>query len=142
MRSGGVTVPIGGGLPADEIVRVLEDCGARLLVADRSVLGGTLAGRTPPVDECVVVDGGDEGGAQGFARLLAAASEEEPAAPVEDSELALIFYTSGTTGRAKGVMLTHGNLMFATRNTLRMTALMGPMMIIGSQAATIGLKPK
>src|SRR4029453_18098380 len=41
-------------------------------------------------------------------------------------DLALVFYTSGTTGVSKGVMLTHGNLMFATRNALRMSAMMGP----------------
>src|SRR6185436_18055151 len=33
---------------------------------------------------------------------------------------------SGTTGVSKGVMLTHGNLMFATRNALHTTAMMGP----------------
>src|SRR5206468_3391285 len=61
----------------------------------------------------------------GRAALLAAARPVPPAAVGED-ELAVIFYTSGTTGRAKGVMLTHGNLMFATRGGLRQTAWMGP----------------
>jgi len=125
VRAGGVAVPLGSRLPPDEIVRMLDDSGAKLLIADRQVLGGPLRGRPLPVDARIVVDGADEAGARSFAGLLAAA-DEAPAAEVADGDLAVIFYTSGTTGRAKGVMLTHGNLMFATRATLRMSVMMGP----------------
>src|SRR5919197_971892 len=60
VRAGGVAVPIGGRLPPDDIARMLADCGARLLVADRHVLGGPLRDRTLPVAERIVVDGDDE----------------------------------------------------------------------------------
>lgn len=126
LRAGAVAVPIGARLPAEEIARMLGDSGARLLIADRHVLGGPLGQIALPVSERIVVDGEGEGGARSFATLLADAPDDTPAAAIEDTELALIFYTSGTTGRAKGVMLTHGNLMFATRATLRMSAMMGP----------------
>ncbi len=125
LRAGAVAVPVGARLPPDELARVLADCGARLLVADRHVLGG-LGEHTLPVAERVVVDGDGDDGGVGFARLLADAPDDAPAADVGDDRLALVFYTSGTTGRAKGVMLTHGNLMFATRATLRTMASMGP----------------
>ena len=74
----------------------------------------------------VLLNGDDEEGALGFARLLTGAADCPSPAEVTDGDLALIFYTSGTTGRAKGVTLTHGNVMFAARATLRMSAMMGP----------------
>ena len=125
LRAGGVAVPIGARLPADEIVRIIDDAGARLLVTDSAVLAGPLAGQALPVAHRIVVDGDGDGDTLGLGRLLEAASAPRPA-EVAESDLAVIFYTSGTTGRAKGVMLTHGNLMFATRAGLRQTAWMGP----------------
>jgi len=127
VRAGGVAVPIGARLPPDEIVRLVADSGARLLVADRWVLGHPLAGRPLPEVTRLVVDADAAlDGAESFPRLLAAARDDAPAADVSDDALAVVFYTSGTTGRAKGVMLTHGNLMFATRASLRATAAFGP----------------
>jgi acyl-CoA synthetase (AMP-forming)/AMP-acid ligase II len=126
LRAGAVAVPLGARLPREELVRMLSDAGARLLVGDRHVLGGTLRGVELPVAARIVVDGDDEDGSLGFGRLLAVAAESASPVEVSDGELALIFYTSGTTGRAKGVTLTHGNVMFSTRATLRMTAMMGP----------------
>jgi len=125
VRAGAVAVPVGARLPADEIARMLADAGARILIADAWVLGGPLRERALPVERRIVVDGDGIEGAEPLGRLLAAAADTEPV-EVADGDLAAIFYTSGTTGRAKGVMLTHGNLMFATRATLRTMAAMGP----------------
>ena len=73
VRAGGVAVPVGARLPAEEIARLLADSGARLLVADRHVLGGPLRDGHLPVADRIVVD--DEDDARGFARLLAAAPD-------------------------------------------------------------------
>ena len=137
IRAGGVAVPIGARIAPDEIRRIIGDAGARVFITDRHVLEGPLDGGRDlgAVDHLIVVDA-ERGAAAGasrsgaparhrFADLLASGAPERAPAPVADADLACIFYTSGTTGRAKGVMLTHGNLMFATRNALRMMGMMG-----------------
>src|SRR5581483_921133 len=69
VRAGGVAVPVGSRIAPEEIIRMIEDAGARLLVADRQVLGGPLKGHRVPVEARVVVDGDDADGALGLARL-------------------------------------------------------------------------
>jgi acyl-CoA synthetase (AMP-forming)/AMP-acid ligase II len=126
VRAGAVGVPVGARLPADQILRVIADAGSHLLIADRWVLDNPLRASALPGIRRVVVDGPGDGDVLAFAELVAAAHDGVAPAPVAADDLALVFYTSGTTGRSKGVMLTHGNLMFATRNALRLSAMMGP----------------
>ncbi|WP_018334235.1 class I adenylate-forming enzyme family protein [Actinomycetospora chiangmaiensis] len=109
--AGLVIVPLNTRHTDVERCYAIADSGARVLITDRAVAGVDAGVR--------VVD--LEAGASGatgegllYDRLLADASE----VPVPDGEdapaehdLAGIFYTGGTTGAAKGVMLTHGNLV-------------------------------
>ena len=126
VRAGAVAVPVGARLPAEQIVRIIGDAGARLLIADRSVLEHPLREVALPGVRRIVVDGSGTGDVLGLAALIADAPDDTPPARVGDPDLALVFYTSGTTGVSKGVMLSHGNLMFATRNALNTMAMMGP----------------
>jgi acyl-CoA synthetase (AMP-forming)/AMP-acid ligase II len=126
VRAGAVGVPVGARLPVEQIARIVADAGAELFVADRWVLEERLAGTALPDVRRIVVDGAGGGDVLGLAALVADAAEDLPSAAVAEDDLALVFYTSGTTGVSKGVMLTHGNLMFATRNALRTMAMMGP----------------
>jgi acyl-CoA synthetase (AMP-forming)/AMP-acid ligase II len=126
VRAGAVAVPVGARLPPEQILRIVADAGARFLVADAWVLEHPLRGSALPGIRRVVVEGAGDGDVLGFADLLAAARDDGAPATVAADDLALVFYTSGTTGQSKGVMLTHGNVMFATRNALRTSAMMGP----------------
>ena len=94
-----------------ELGRQLRDSGARLLVTLGPFLekAREAAGVAGTVEEIFTFDGAE--GSTPFAELLGG---EELAAPVEvtpPSDLAVLPYSSGTTGGPKGVMLTHRNLV-------------------------------
>ncbi|XDZ65796.1 class I adenylate-forming enzyme family protein [Alphaproteobacteria bacterium LSUCC0684] len=105
--AGMVAVPINAKLHPGELAYIMGSAGIRMVlassgtVADVQIAGEIAAHETGDVIRCVGV-GSDE----------YAALKEDPAplAEVSPEDLAWLFYTSGTTGRPKGAMLTHRNL--------------------------------
>jgi long-chain acyl-CoA synthetase len=100
-RTGAVVTPAIFLLPPAELAHIVSDSGARLIVASPE-LADTAREAAPDV-EVVTTDR--------FAEL----EQADPlaiAAPT-GADLAALMYTGGTTGRAKGVMLSHENLWFA-----------------------------
>jgi fatty-acyl-CoA synthase len=97
---GAVFLPINFRLSADEVAYIVENSGARVLVADEE-LAGNAAGPAP----IVLVDER----AQADATRLAPDAAPAPAHPRHPSDLFRLMYTSGTTDRPKGVMLTYEN---------------------------------
>jgi len=104
--AGLAAVPVNHRLHPDELAWILEDAEAALLFLGEEA--ESVAGRVPScVRELVVFDG------PAYRRLWEE-GEEEDIREVAADHLAWLFYTSGTTGRPKGAMITHGNLRAMT----------------------------
>src|SRR5262245_6104766 len=100
--SGRVVVPLNTRHAEPELRYALEDAGTRLLITDRDP--GALA---KSVEQVVSLP-------DDYERLLATAPEADLGVGVTEDTLAGLFYTGGTTGASKGVMLSHRNLMANT----------------------------
>jgi 2-furoate---CoA ligase len=107
-RIGGVPTPVNYRLTPRELRYVLEDCGARVSLFESATAAGMLEA-TERWHGCLV-SVGDEvpAGAIPFAELLRSNGTPHERA-VSEGDLSLILYTSGTTGRPKGVPRTHRN---------------------------------
>jgi O-succinylbenzoic acid--CoA ligase len=123
-RLGAVAVPVNVREQRPELAFILAQCGARAIV-----FNATLADRLPLPTEglplAVRVSAGSAPGAVALDELLEARSPAAPAADPDEQEPAVILYTSGTTGRPKGAMLTHLNLIHSAlhyRTCMRLTA--------------------
>jgi long-chain acyl-CoA synthetase len=105
--SGHVIVPLNFRWSIDELADALTDCSAKALIVDDHFRdpGVAATART----QSILIDGGSRP-AEGsiiYESLFDALSS--PLSDCAESALLAIFYTGGTTGRSKGVMLSHGN---------------------------------
>jgi long-chain acyl-CoA synthetase len=102
-HAGLVAVPINAKLHPKEVAFILQDCGAVACFVTDDVADGIAhhAAESDSLRHVICVDQSD------YAALSA---EPVPAAVAGRDDLAWLFYTSGTTGRPKGAMLSHLNL--------------------------------
>jgi long-chain acyl-CoA synthetase len=101
-HGGNICPPINWHFAPDEVAYILENSGATALVADAAFidLAMTAADKVDAVRDVVVFGGDPPAGASSYEEMLAAAAPHEPADQVTG---AIMMYTSGTTGRPKGV---------------------------------------
>jgi len=105
---GGVATPVNFRLAARELRYVLEDCGARVAMFEKATAAAMLAAAAGWPGRLVSVDGDAPPAAIRFGDLLAS-DRPPPDRGVSEGDLSLLLYTSGTTGRPKGVPRTHRN---------------------------------
>ncbi len=116
---GAVLVPINYRLTADDFVYLINHSGARVVCAQSDYLSGieSIRSQLPTVDHFVALDGACDGWLD-YEALLAEAANHFAHPKIQESDLLTINYTSGTTSRPKGVMITHRNAYLNTVGTL------------------------
>ena len=107
-RLGAVINPVNTMLTPDEIHYVVQDCGARAIIASPEKVAATLAVKdSTSVKELISFGDQVEPGAVSFNALLESGAIAPDVDDIDPEALSTIGYTSGTTGRPKGAMQSH-----------------------------------
>ena len=143
---GAIWVPVNARLTAPEAQYVLQHSGSSVVVhgRDHGELADVLRDRLPGVRHWVAAEpaGNDS---LPYEELLGAAGPEARDLTVTLEDPCLVMYTSGTTGRPKGAVLTHGNMTWNATNQLlgldlaadERTLALGPLFHIGGLNGTV-----
>jgi len=105
---GGIAVGLNGWWTTEEIEYGLRDSGSRFLVVDERLFPrvAPLLGRIPGLERVFYLGSHPPAGVVPIAEILRS-GEQVPDEPIAEDDPFVIFYTSGTTGRAKGCITTH-----------------------------------
>jgi fatty-acyl-CoA synthase len=116
---GAVLVPINYRLTPDDFAYIINHSGARIVCAAEEHLAAVdgLRAQLPNVQQYVALDGARDGWLR-YEDLLAQSAPASDRPDIAETDLLTINYTSGTTARPKGVMITHRNAYINALGTL------------------------
>ncbi|HVV77291.1 MAG TPA: long-chain-fatty-acid--CoA ligase [Mycobacteriales bacterium] len=125
---GAIAVPLNFRLAPDEVAYILGHSGAKVVVTDSLLQplasAAVSASEEPPLIVVSGLEGEGTDGTISYDALLGEASEA-PDVEIDERDVSMIMYTSGTTGRPKGAMLTHLNLLMQSVTAIRTSRLAG-----------------
>lgn len=109
---GAIAVPLNYRLTPTEIAVLVEDCVAHVMLTEAALAPVAIGVRNiqPLLSVIVVAGGSSQDSVFGYEDLLNEAGDVHEPVDIPNDSPALIMYTSGTTGRPKGAVLTHANL--------------------------------
>jgi acyl-CoA synthetase (AMP-forming)/AMP-acid ligase II len=114
-KAGATAVPVNSRSHPKEFAYIIADSGAKAVIFTEEFAAGIdqVRGEMPDAKLYVCI-GKTPAWAQSFDTFLATGADARTDAEVGADDLAWLFYTSGTTGKPKGAMVSHGNLQFMT----------------------------
>ncbi len=118
-QTGAVLVPVNYRLTADDFAYIIDHSGASVVCASEDYLESidSIRDRIGGVKDFVALTGARNGWLD-YERMLTTQSPDVARPEISESDLLTINYTSGTTARPKGVMITHRNAYMNTVGTL------------------------
>jgi long-chain acyl-CoA synthetase len=111
LSAGAVAVPLDTAFNANQVNKLLWDSGAAVIFTDAKHLALVETAVQETLVRVVMVDGSGEGKYSNLLGMFAAGPGVFKPASIQNSDPAVIMYTSGTTSDPKGVTLTHANLL-------------------------------
>lgn len=111
-RLGAVIVPINYMIGEEETTHIYQDSGARVVISSKIFLPKiqTCRARVPDVKTVILIEDDAPEGTSSYHALVDESPEETTIVETADDDIAALIYTAGTTGKAKGVIHTHGTL--------------------------------
>jgi fatty-acyl-CoA synthase len=116
---GAVLVPVNYRLTPEDFAYILNHSGARIVCVHENLLDAVdgIRAQLPHVEQFIALEG-TRAGWLDYEQLLRGATGIVVRPPIDENDLLTINYTSGTTARPKGVMMTHRNAYMNSVGTL------------------------
>lgn len=112
-KSGHVVTPLNYRLSVGELIEIIKNAESKMLFYGQGYgdIAREIAAQTG-IDKLVCIESAEHG-SNCYEDLIAAFTDTEPTVEVGENQLVVLMYTGGTTGKAKGVVISHRNLLIA-----------------------------
>ncbi len=123
-KIGAVNVPVNTRLSGPEIAYILNNANVKTLFLGENFIGTIekIKGKLPSILDYIVINKKGNGDFKNYEEILSTGHPIRPEVRLQDDDDAFIIYTAGTTGKPKGAILTHKNLVINAMTTIQETS--------------------